>query len=43
LIDVHKVDNKYLLNLAALIDTEIMTITRFSKHLLVEGIFEVKK
>jgi hypothetical protein len=28
-------DNKYLLKYPTLIDTEIMTITRFSKRLLV--------
>ena len=40
LIDVHKMDNKYLFEIpAALIDTEIMTITRFSKTPAGGGIF----
>ncbi|NRT11989.1 zinc-dependent metalloprotease [Flavobacterium sp. 14A] len=40
LIDVHKIDNKYLFEIpAALIDTEIMTITRFSRTPAGGGIF----
>ena len=40
LIDIHKIDNKYLFEIpASLLDTEIMTITRFSKTPAGGGIF----
>lgn len=44
LIDVHKVGEKYLFEISdSLIGKEIMTITRYSKLLLVEEYLVVKK